>query len=45
MKTAICHLVSWDRPFFDGPPQEKSAPSGGSAVHVVTSVGVICSNS
>jgi 3-phosphoshikimate 1-carboxyvinyltransferase len=26
--------------FFDGPPLEKLAPSGGSAVHAVTSVGV-----
>jgi len=45
MKTAICHLVSLDRPFFDGPPLEKLAPLAGSAVHVVTSVGVLCPNS
>ena len=45
MKTVICHLASLDRPFLDGPPLEKLAPSGGSAVHVVTSVEVICSNS
>ena len=29
------------RQFFDGPPLEKLAPSGGSAVHKVTSVGAI----
>jgi hypothetical protein len=45
MKTAMCHLVILDRQFFDGPPPEKLAPSGGSAVHLGTSVGVICSNS
>jgi phosphogluconate dehydratase len=28
--------------FFDGPPLEKLAPSGGSAVHAVTSVGATC---
>ena len=27
--------------FFDGPPLEKLAPLGGSAVHAVTSVGAI----
>ena len=29
-----------ERQFFDGPPQEKLAPSGGSAVRAATSVGV-----
>ncbi len=28
-----------DKPFFDGPPLEKSAHSGGSAAHAVASVG------
>jgi len=45
MKTAIHHLAGLERQFFDGPPLEKLAPSGGSVVHEVTSVGVICSNS
>ena len=45
MKTVIGHLAGLDRQFFDGPPLEKLVPSGGSVVHKVTSVGVICSNS
>ena len=45
MKTAIRHLAGLDRQFFDGPPLEKLAPAGGSVVHKVTNVGVICSNS
>jgi prolyl-tRNA editing enzyme YbaK/EbsC (Cys-tRNA(Pro) deacylase) len=38
MMTNFAHRI--DRQFFDGPPLEKLAPSGGSAVHEVTSVGV-----
>lgn len=42
MKTAIHGLTGVGRQFLDGPPQEKLAPSLGSAAHEVTSVGVIC---
>ena len=45
MKTTTGYLAGLDRQFFDGPPLEKFAPSRGSVVHKVTSVGVICSNS
>ncbi len=36
---ALSNTLIAEEQFFDGPPQEKLAPSGGSAVHKVTSVG------